>query len=99
LFNHEQIQALLTATPFVPFRLHLSDGGLVDIRHRELALPGQRFIFVGLPDPEHPNRPFDRFQLVYYMHVSRVEALAPGAPPFGPPPASPPSSPSPTPVR
>jgi hypothetical protein len=81
VFTYDGIYKLLNATPFVPFRLHLSDGGYVDVRHRELALALRRYVFVALPDPAAPDAPHDRYTFVWYMHVTRTESLVPGLPP------------------
>lgn len=81
MFTLNDLQALLNTRPFVPFRIYLSDGGTVDVRHRELVNVGRRFAFVGLPDANQPESVFDKYTLVWYMHVTRTEALAPGAPP------------------
>jgi len=73
---------LLSATPFIPFRLHLSSGGHVDVRHREFtALVGRRFTVIGIPDPQGPDDDFDRYVVVCYMHVTNYEMLLPGPPP------------------
>lgn len=39
MFALSDMQALLNARPFVPFRLWLSDGGHVDVLSREFVLP------------------------------------------------------------
>ena len=42
--QREQLQALLTARPFVPFRIHLLDRSYCDVVHPELCvLAGERF--------------------------------------------------------
>src|SRR5262245_37689606 len=90
MFTHDDMVRLLRASPFIPFRLHLSDGGHVDVRHQELANAGRQYAFVGLPAPAQPDPPFDRHTLVYYMHVTRYELLRPGqAPSDGAPPQGP----------
>jgi hypothetical protein len=86
MFTFNEIRALLNARPFVPFRLVLSDGGTVDVRHRETVIVGRGFAVIGLVDPAATDTIFDRWTVVWYMHVTRVEMLSLGAPPFGPPP-------------
>lgn len=95
MFTSADMQALLNAQPFVPFRLYLSDGTTVDVRHRELAVAGRRSVWIGLPDPTAEETLFDRWMVAYYMHVTNVEALGPGAPPMTPP-TGPSESPSPS---
>jgi hypothetical protein len=88
---------LLGARPFVPFRLHMSDGGTVDIRSQEQVLLLRHFAVVALLDAEAADTINDRFMFVWYLHVSRVEMLGAGPSPF-PPPAEPSESPSPAPA-
>lgn len=91
MFTLDALRELLSNVPFVPFRLYLSEGNTLDIRHRELVLPGRQYFVVGIPEADRAELPLDRFQMVFYMHVSRVESLAPGPHPGGsspPPPSS-----------
>jgi hypothetical protein len=97
MFIAEDLRALLKANPFVPFRLALSDGSLVEVRHRDFVTAGRRYAVIGLPDPAAPDTLFDRHTVVWYMHVARVEMLGTGPAPLGPPP-SPPETPSPAPA-
>jgi hypothetical protein len=93
MFTLDDLRTLLNAKPFVPFRLHLSDSGHIDIRHRELVFPGRRFAVIGLVDPEATDTVFDRYMTVWYMHVTRAEQLTAGsAPSFPSPPPTPPES-------
>jgi hypothetical protein len=87
MFTYNDLHNLLSAKPFVPFRLILSDGGAVEIPSHELVLPGRRFALVGLLDPDAKDSPFDRWTVVWYMHVTRVEYIDPGMPPFSAPPS------------
>jgi hypothetical protein len=41
MFTVAGLRELLRARPFVPFRLLISEGAIVDIRHPELVLPGR----------------------------------------------------------
>ena len=41
--------------PFVPFRLHVSDGTVYEIKHPELLMVSMESAIVGLPAP--PNAP------------------------------------------
>ncbi|MBI1913673.1 MAG: hypothetical protein HYS12_02790 [Planctomycetes bacterium] len=98
MFTREDLIMLLNAAPFVPFRLHLSDGGAIDVRHRDFVTAGRRYALIGVPDPADPDAPFDRHLVVYFMHVTRAETLFPGRPPGGPtPPTEPATSPAGTP--
>lgn len=87
MFNLNAMLSLLDTRPFVPFRLHLSDGKVIDVPSREMVLPGRNFAVIGILE-NHP-RAASRWTTVWYIHVTQTEMLAPGAPPFT---ASPPAS-------
>lgn len=103
MFTRDDMMVLLRQSPLVPFRLYLSDGTSVDVRHRDYVLPLRRFALIALPDPADPDAAYDRYLVVFYMHVTKAETLTPGPPPgdFPPPtglagsPESPTPSPSP----
>jgi hypothetical protein len=97
VFTAEAMERLLKTKPFVPFRLILSDGGSVDVPTPEVALLGQRFVVVGKLDPKTNYKFIEWWTMVYYLHVSRVEYLAPGQPPFTSPPSGS-GTPSPAPL-
>src|SRR4051812_4815559 len=86
MFNLTAMLALLRVTPFAPFRFHLSDGGTVVVPSRELVMPGRNFAVVGILAPPHNDNVADLWTTVWYMHVTRVEMLPPGTPPFTAPP-------------
>ena len=85
MFTLDHLRALLQARPFVPFRLVPSDGGTVEVRSSELVFPGRQMAVIGLLDSTANDTAWDRFIIVWYMHVTSVEMLGPGAIPFGPP--------------
>jgi hypothetical protein len=95
MFTAAALLALLRARPFVPFRMVLSDGGTVEVLSSELVFPGRQHAIVGLLDPGSTDTLHDRWLVVWYMHVTRVEMLASGAAPLATPP-SPPGSPTPS---
>ena len=88
MFTATELIALLNAKPFVPFKLHLSDGGSVEVPTREIVLPTRRMAVIGVLDSKQNNSIADRWTMVSYMHVTRVEMLNPSAMPFSPPPPS-----------
>jgi hypothetical protein len=85
MFTLDDLRTLLNARPFVPFRLHLSEGAVVNVRSKEVVLPGRRFAVIGLLDPDATDTAFDRWTMVWYMHVTQVEMLGAGSSPFSPP--------------
>jgi hypothetical protein len=97
VFNHVAMERLLSAKPFVPFRLWLSDGGHVDVVTREVVIVGKQFAVIGILDPDTTGIAVDRYTTVWYLHVTRHEMLRPGSQPFSSP-SGPSQAPSPTPV-
>jgi hypothetical protein len=65
----EQLRATVRAVPFRPFRLHLADGGSLDVAHPDFvsSSPGGRTIVVWQPD--------ESFQIADLLLVSRIEIL------------------------
>jgi hypothetical protein len=99
MFTRNDLLRFLNAMPFVPFRLYLSDGGFIDIRHRELVQAGRRFAIIGIPNPNDPEAVLDDFIIVAYLHMTRAQSLAPGRPPGeDATPPGPSESPAPTPA-
>jgi hypothetical protein len=94
VFTVANMRTLLGAQPFIPFRLHLSDGGKIDVPSRELVFPWRFYAIVGLLDPQASDLVWDRYASIWYMHITRVEMLGAGPPPLTPP-AGPSESPSP----
>ena len=93
MFTREDLHKLLNDKPFTPFRLWLSDGGHVDVRTPEVVSPGRRYAIIWFFEPNTVDENFDRHATVWYMHVTRHEALkagdsplfSPGEPPSGTP--------------
>jgi hypothetical protein len=86
MFTADPLRALVATRPFIPFRMFMSDGSVVEVRSREVVLPGRHLAVIGLLDPDAEDTLFDRWTVVWYRHVTRVEMLGPGAPPFSAPP-------------
>jgi hypothetical protein len=70
----ETIQNHLLRHPFEPFRVHLSDGAVYEVRQPEMALVMQREVIIALPKsgeafPKH---------LVYcdLLHITRIEPIS-----------------------
>ncbi len=95
MFTLDAMRALLKTRPFTPFRLWLSDGGHVDVHSTEQVLPGRQYAIVALLDPGAMDTGFDRHIVLWYMHVTRYEALTPGAAPFTSPGEPPSGTPAP----
>jgi hypothetical protein len=86
MFTANAMLALLDARPFAPFRMFTSDGSHVDVLSQELVIPGRNFAVVGILEPALSHRLANRWVTVWFMHVTRIEMLNPGSPPFAAPP-------------
>jgi hypothetical protein len=75
--NPEEIKRLLIRTPFVPFRVHTSDGKHLDVRHPEMAFLSRALLLVGRPVADPTNDIPERFDEVSLLHVVRTEPLVP----------------------
>jgi hypothetical protein len=65
---------LLEERPFVPLRLHMSDGRKHDIRHPEMAIVSDEIIAVGLYNDDN-SLAADRITNCSAAHVVEVEPL------------------------
>jgi hypothetical protein len=95
MFTLDQLRTLLKARPFVPFRLRRSDGESVEVKSPEQVLPLRQMAVIGLLDPAATDTAGDRFEILWYMHVTSVETLAPGETPFASPGEPPSGTPAP----
>ncbi len=68
----EEIRAELTREPFVPLRLHLSDGRKFDVPFRDVAhiIASGVLVFIGLKEGTHQAKSYDRFG---FDHIIRIE--------------------------
>jgi hypothetical protein len=71
----------LRRRPFVPFRLHVSDGTVYDVRHPELLMLAVGSAVVGLPSASLPLPQVERYEIVDLRHIVRLEPLAPAPTP------------------
>lgn len=70
----EELRSLLDRRPFVPIRLHFTDGTTYDIRHPEMALLTRSTVEIGLPEDE-ASRIADRVVYCTLLHIVRIENL------------------------
>lgn len=76
-----QMQSLLRERPFRPFRLHLDDGRVLEIKHPQLTLVTELTFVVGIPDPHEPNPTIaEHFVRVGWPQITKLEPLAAQAP-------------------
>ena len=73
--SQNDLRALLLGKPFLPFRLHLSDGTTYDIRHPDLAQPTQATLLLLIPGADPSSSLWQRPQVISLRHIVRVEPL------------------------
>jgi len=72
----EEIRALLRRQPFVPIRIHVTDGKTHDISHPENIIIGRSRVDLGVGgDPAAGV--VDHVDYVAPLHIVRIEDLAP----------------------
>ncbi len=70
----EEMRTLLRRKPFVPIRLHFTDGATYDIKHPEMSMLTRSTIEIGVEEKEGSGIADD---VVYcsLVHIVRVENL------------------------
>ncbi len=74
MLKPEEILPLRDANPFVPFRLHLSDGRAIQVDDRDFMWVFRNRVHVATPSGE--GRPLDREERIALMHIVSVEEAA-----------------------
>lgn len=69
----EQIVNHLRRQPFLPIRIHMSDGSSYDVRHPEMALVTRREVTIALP-PAEGELP-ERSVYCDPLHITRIEPI------------------------
>jgi hypothetical protein len=80
----DDIRELLRRQPFQPFRIHLSNGTVYEVRHPELILVGRTTLVIGRPAPGAAEPIYEDFSIVALVHINHVEPVLPAAPPATP---------------
>jgi len=68
----EELRNMLMHQPFAPFRIHLSDGRMFDVRHREMVWVGHRVALVGIFGLDGY---LDRDERIALAHVVSLEPI------------------------
>ena len=70
----EELSGALKRRPFVPFRIHITDGAQYEIRIPDMVMIGRTILFIGLRrDIDSPF--FDEPVWVAMRHITRVEPI------------------------
>jgi len=75
MMNPHEINKFLKARPFIPFRVHTSDGKTFDINHPELAFLTRIALIIGRPVADPTNEIPARSDSVSPLHIVRLEPL------------------------
>jgi hypothetical protein len=71
----DELPRVLRERPFHPFRISLTDGRTLDVRHPEMVLPGRRSAVIGLPAPGETEPLYDQRITVDLLHIVSLEPL------------------------
>ena len=73
--NPEEIKGQLRRTPFIPFRVHTSDGKYLDVKHPEMAMLTRIALLVARPVGDPMQEIPAHYDSVSPLHVVRLEPL------------------------
>jgi hypothetical protein len=72
----EELYDLLHKRPFVPFRVHLTDGRVFDVRYPRINIVGVAYIIIGIPIPNDPEPIADHSIKIPLSFIKGVEPLS-----------------------
>jgi hypothetical protein len=65
---------LLRAQPYVPFRIHVDDGRVFEVRHPEFCMVGTASAIVATPDSQNQGL-YSSYEILALRHFSSLEPL------------------------
>jgi hypothetical protein len=68
----EELVELLAERPFLPLRLHMSNGRTHDVRHPENAIVGEGVVALAVAQKDSE---FPQIRLVSLAHINEVETV------------------------
>jgi hypothetical protein len=68
---------LLRRQPFQPFRVHLTNGTIYEIRHPDLALVGRSIVWLQLPVSQSSFPSGEQKVVIALLHIVHVDFLEP----------------------
>jgi hypothetical protein len=75
--QRENLQEWLKRRPFLPFRVHLTDGRTFDVRHPRTNLLARTFIKIGVPELNHEDPlSCDHTEYVPLGSITQLEPLS-----------------------
>jgi hypothetical protein len=73
----EELRNMLLQQPFVPFRIHRSDGRIFDVRYREMVWVSRHVAVVGIFAPDGY---LDRNETIALVHIVSLEPIPAATP-------------------
>ena len=70
----KDITQLLERTPFVPFRLQLTNGKAFEVKHPDFIWVFRSRLEIAVPSPED-EKIKDRTEHISLLHIARIEEL------------------------
>jgi hypothetical protein len=70
----EELFSTVRKRPFIPFRIHVSDGSAYDIRHPDAVWMTRRSAYLAMPGDA--SQIPERALIVSLIHITRLEELA-----------------------
>lgn len=73
--SQQDLLEMLPIRSFQPFRIHLTDGTVYEIRHPEMMVVGRTKALVFFP-PDNMELPaIDRYEAISLLHITRLERV------------------------
>jgi hypothetical protein len=77
----DDLRNLLKAKPFIPFRIYMTDGRLLDVRHPEFVRIDRRGRVAMVYESYDPESyTYDSYAQITLLHVTRTEPLETASP-------------------
>ena len=77
----DDLRNLLKASPFVPFRIYMTDGKLLDVNHPEFVHIDRRGRVAVVFESDDPaSHTYTSYAQITLLHVTRTEPLETAAP-------------------
>jgi hypothetical protein len=74
MMTPQHITALLERTPFVPFRIHLTNGQTFDVKHPDFVWVFRSRLELAVPSTDE-QKIMDRAEHISLLHITRIEEL------------------------
>jgi hypothetical protein len=73
--NQHDVLEMLQRRPFQPFRIHVSDGTVYEIRHPEMMAVSRSRALVFFPPKGLALPALERYEVVALLHITRLEPV------------------------